>query len=68
MFYLAQHVPRTNGEIPSIDEATTDHQRLLDRYFFIDFFITSNSYLQSLGGSSLPDVLFILTTGCSYMI
>ncbi|XP_042511395.1 OVARIAN TUMOR DOMAIN-containing deubiquitinating enzyme 12-like isoform X2 [Macadamia integrifolia] len=25
------HVPRINGEIPSIDEATSDHQRLLDR-------------------------------------
>ncbi|EXC22889.1 hypothetical protein L484_007498 [Morus notabilis] len=25
------HVPRTNGEIPSVDEATVDHQRLLDR-------------------------------------
>ncbi|KAK1389528.1 Ovarian tumor, otubain [Heracleum sosnowskyi] len=25
------HVPKTNGDIPSIDEATTDHQRLLDR-------------------------------------
>lgn len=25
------HVPRINGEIPSVDEATLDHQRLLDR-------------------------------------
>ncbi|XP_010541317.1 PREDICTED: uncharacterized protein LOC104814825 [Tarenaya hassleriana] len=25
------HVPKINGEIPSIDEATLDHQRLLDR-------------------------------------
>ncbi|KAL6145785.1 hypothetical protein ACLB2K_056470 [Fragaria x ananassa] len=25
------HIPRINGEIPSIDEATSDHQRLLDR-------------------------------------
>lgn len=25
------HVPRVNGEIPSVDEATLDHQRLLDR-------------------------------------
>ncbi|KAL5546145.1 hypothetical protein UlMin_005832 [Ulmus minor] len=25
------HVPRINGEIPSIDEATTDHERLLNR-------------------------------------
>lgn len=28
------HVPKINGEIPSIDEATSDHQRLLDRYSF----------------------------------
>ncbi|KAL8152850.1 hypothetical protein V2J09_010610 [Rumex salicifolius] len=27
------HVPRINGEIPSIDAATSDHQRLLDRSF-----------------------------------
>lgn len=26
-----QHVPKTNGEIPSVDEATLDHQRLLER-------------------------------------
>lgn len=26
-----QHIPRINGEIPSIDEATSDHQLLLDR-------------------------------------
>ncbi|KAH9620602.1 hypothetical protein KSS87_012101, partial [Heliosperma pusillum] len=25
------HVPKINGEIPSMDEATSDHQRLLDR-------------------------------------
>lgn len=28
---LLQHVPRINGEIPSVNEATLDHQRLLDR-------------------------------------
>jgi hypothetical protein len=28
---LLQHVPKTNGEIPSVDEAISDHQRLLDR-------------------------------------
>lgn len=27
-----QHIPKINGEIPSVDEATLDHQRLLDRY------------------------------------
>ncbi|KAL0927167.1 hypothetical protein M5K25_001330 [Dendrobium thyrsiflorum] len=25
------HVPRINGEIPSVDEATSDHERLLER-------------------------------------
>ncbi|KAL8263281.1 hypothetical protein R6Q59_024639 [Mikania micrantha] len=25
------HIPKVNGDIPSIDEATSDHQRLLDR-------------------------------------
>lgn len=34
---LLQHIPRINGEIPSIDEATLDHQRLLDRYFISSF-------------------------------
>ncbi|XP_054813031.1 OVARIAN TUMOR DOMAIN-containing deubiquitinating enzyme 10 isoform X2 [Prosopis cineraria] len=31
------HVPRINGDIPSIDEATSDHQRLLDRLQLYDF-------------------------------
>ncbi|XP_027934479.1 OTU domain-containing protein DDB_G0284757-like [Vigna unguiculata] len=31
------HVPKINGEIPSIDEATSDHQRLLDRLQLYDF-------------------------------
>ncbi|KMT09835.1 hypothetical protein BVRB_6g128110 isoform A [Beta vulgaris subsp. vulgaris] len=30
------HVPRINGEIPSMDEATSDHQRLLDRLQLYD--------------------------------
>ncbi|KAJ9184311.1 hypothetical protein P3X46_004047 [Hevea brasiliensis] len=32
------HVPRINGEIPSIDEATSDHERLLNRLQVYDFF------------------------------
>ncbi|EYU39625.1 hypothetical protein MIMGU_mgv1a022809mg, partial [Erythranthe guttata] len=32
------HVPKTNGEMPSVDEATSDHQRLLNRYCFFYFF------------------------------
>ncbi|CAL0299531.1 unnamed protein product [Lupinus luteus] len=31
------HVPKINGEIPSTDEATSDHQRLLDRLQLYDF-------------------------------
>ncbi|XP_073012345.1 OVARIAN TUMOR DOMAIN-containing deubiquitinating enzyme 12-like [Typha latifolia] len=30
------HVPRINGEIPSVDEATSDHQRLIDRLRLYD--------------------------------
>ncbi|XP_020113494.1 OTU domain-containing protein DDB_G0284757-like [Ananas comosus] len=30
------HVPRINGEIPSFDEATSDHQRLIDRLQMYD--------------------------------
>ncbi|KAL1549422.1 OVARIAN TUMOR DOMAIN-containing deubiquitinating enzyme 12-like isoform X2 [Salvia divinorum] len=30
------HIPRINGDIPSVDEATTDHQRLLDRLKLYD--------------------------------
>ncbi|KAG6595233.1 OVARIAN TUMOR DOMAIN-containing deubiquitinating enzyme 10, partial [Cucurbita argyrosperma subsp. sororia] len=33
----APHVPRTNGEIPPLDEVTSDHQRLLDRLKVYDF-------------------------------
>ncbi|KDP29143.1 hypothetical protein JCGZ_16532 [Jatropha curcas] len=31
------HVPRINGEIPSIDEATSDHERLLNRLQLFGF-------------------------------
>ena len=29
---IVQHVPKINGEIPSVDEEISDHQRLLDRF------------------------------------
>ncbi|KAI3458949.1 hypothetical protein Pfo_015612 [Paulownia fortunei] len=32
------HVPKINGEIPSADEATSDHQRLLNRLQLYDLF------------------------------
>ncbi|XP_038904129.1 OVARIAN TUMOR DOMAIN-containing deubiquitinating enzyme 10-like isoform X2 [Benincasa hispida] len=31
------HVPRINGEIPSVDEAASDHERLLNRLQVYDF-------------------------------
>ncbi|KAI3474632.1 hypothetical protein Pfo_029814 [Paulownia fortunei] len=30
------HIPRINGDIPSVDEATSDHQRLIDRLQLYD--------------------------------
>ncbi|KAJ6699170.1 CYSTEINE PROTEINASE SUPERFAMILY PROTEIN [Salix purpurea] len=32
-----RHVPRINGEIPSVDEATSDHERLLNRMQLFGF-------------------------------
>lgn len=32
LLHWLQHVPKINGEIPSADEETSDHQRLLDRF------------------------------------
>lgn len=29
--WFLQHVPKINGDIPSVDEAKSDHQRLMDR-------------------------------------
>ncbi|XP_059626812.1 OVARIAN TUMOR DOMAIN-containing deubiquitinating enzyme 12-like [Cornus florida] len=43
------HVPRINGEIPSVDEATLDHQRLLDRlqvYQLIEFKVLGDGNCQ----------------------
>ncbi|KAH9301800.1 hypothetical protein KI387_013383, partial [Taxus chinensis] len=34
--YSVPHVPRINGDIPTVDEATSDHQRLLDRLELYD--------------------------------
>lgn len=46
---LLQHVPRINGEIPSVDEATLDHQRLLDRYYaFLISILSSFRFFLSL--------------------
>jgi hypothetical protein len=27
-----QHTPRVNGEIPDVNDATLDHERLLERF------------------------------------
>ncbi|KAM7496756.1 hypothetical protein LguiA_021170 [Lonicera macranthoides] len=43
------HVPRINGEIPSVDEATLDHQRLLDRlqlYQLVEFKVQGDGNCQ----------------------
>ncbi|XAR59721.1 Ubiquitinyl hydrolase 1 [Bertholletia excelsa] len=43
------HVPRINGVIPSIDEATLDHQRLLDRlqlYELVEFKVQGDGNCQ----------------------
>ncbi|XP_051152990.1 OVARIAN TUMOR DOMAIN-containing deubiquitinating enzyme 12-like [Andrographis paniculata] len=43
------HIPKINGEIPSIDEATLDHQRLLDRlqvYELIEFKVQGDGNCQ----------------------
>ncbi|KAL3828479.1 hypothetical protein ACJIZ3_017281 [Penstemon smallii] len=43
------HIPRINGEIPSIDEATLDHQRLLDRlqvYELVEFKVPGDGNCQ----------------------
>uniref|UniRef100_A0A0E0FY24 OTU domain-containing protein n=1 Tax=Oryza nivara TaxID=4536 RepID=A0A0E0FY24_ORYNI len=35
-FSINEHVPKTNGDIPSVDEAFSDHQRLLHRLELYD--------------------------------
>ncbi|KAM0945065.1 putative ubiquitinyl hydrolase 1 [Dioscorea sansibarensis] len=43
------HVPRINGDIPSIDEATSDHQRLIDRlrlYDLVEFKVQGDGNCQ----------------------
>ncbi|GFQ03794.1 rubisco large subunit-binding protein subunit alpha chloroplastic [Phtheirospermum japonicum] len=43
------HIPKINGEIPSIDEATLDHQRLLDRlqvYELVEFKVQGDGNCQ----------------------
>ena len=45
-WYL-KHVPRINGDIPSVDEATSDHQRLLDRYYSLLVVLYLDKYLKT---------------------
>lgn len=40
-----QHVPRINGNFPSFDEATSDHQRLLERYISFVLFVSMISVI-----------------------
>ncbi|CAL5392089.1 unnamed protein product [Camellia sinensis] len=47
---LKRHVVRTNGEIRSVDEATLDHQRLLDRlqlYELVEFMVHGDGNCQA---------------------
>lgn len=39
--WFMQHVPRINGDVPSFDEATSDHQRLLERYISFVLYVFS---------------------------
>ncbi|CAL5355609.1 unnamed protein product [Camellia sinensis] len=51
---IFEHVVRTNGEIRSVDEATLDHQRLLDRlqlYELVEFMVHGDGNCQSDNGS-----------------
>ncbi|MBA0700238.1 hypothetical protein Goari_001803, partial [Gossypium aridum] len=49
------HVPRINGEIPSVDEATLDHLRLLERFYGS---IVSAYMVLLFSFSSLVDLFF----------
>ncbi|KAG6415369.1 hypothetical protein SASPL_122780 [Salvia splendens] len=45
----SHHIPKINGEIPSVDEATLDHQRLLDRlqvYELVEFKVQGDGNCQ----------------------
>lgn len=52
------HVPKINGQIPSVDEATSDHQRLSDRlqlYDLVELKISGDGNCQF---SSLSDQIY----------
>ncbi|GKE68723.1 hypothetical protein Tco_1526795, partial [Tanacetum coccineum] len=74
---VMQHVPKVNGELPSADEATSDHQRLMDRlqlYDLVELKVSGDGncqtwqsrpkrvYLGLYGSSSLPDGVSLNTT------
>jgi hypothetical protein len=42
--YIMQHIPRINGSIPTYDDASADHQRLLDRWGTIAMFWLDSLY------------------------
>ncbi|XP_044432962.1 OVARIAN TUMOR DOMAIN-containing deubiquitinating enzyme 12 isoform X2 [Triticum aestivum] len=50
---VSQHVPKTNGDIPSFDEAFSDHRRLLDRlvlYVLVELKGNGDGNCQGSGG------------------
>ncbi|XP_019198698.1 PREDICTED: OTU domain-containing protein DDB_G0284757 isoform X2 [Ipomoea nil] len=55
------HVPKINGEIPSVDEATSDHQRLMDRlelYDLVELKVSGDGNCQF---RSLSDQIYRIT-------
>ncbi|KAM3331516.1 hypothetical protein ACQJBY_027471 [Aegilops geniculata] len=50
-----KHVPKTNGDIPSFDEAFSDHRRLLDRlvlYGLVELKVNRDGNYQGSGGDA----------------
>ncbi|KAM3391631.1 hypothetical protein ACQJBY_012988 [Aegilops geniculata] len=50
-----KHVPRTNGDIPSFDEAFSDHRRLLDRlvlHGLVELKVNGDANCQGSGGDA----------------
>ncbi|RRT38036.1 hypothetical protein B296_00037153 [Ensete ventricosum] len=57
-----QHVPKINGEIPSVDEATSDHQRLLERYGLLQLYDLVERKVQGDGNCQYGVKIFVITS------
>nr|KJB20329.1 hypothetical protein B456_003G143700 [Gossypium raimondii] len=58
------HIPRINGEIPSVDEATLDHQRLLERlqvYNLVELKVEGDGNCQA-AADSYGVKIFVITS------